>query len=94
MNLNNLSISSMTINDLNEIKNILENEFDDFWNYNIFKSEIENQNSKYFVCKIDTKIVGFIGVLIVLDEADITNIVVRKNFRSMRNFNKSYGIYN
>ena len=94
MNLNNLSISSMTINDLNEIKNILENEFDDFWNYNIFKSEIENQNSKYFVYKIDTKIVGFIGVLIVLDEADITNIVVRKNFRSMRNFNKSYGIYN
>lgn len=94
MHLNNLSISSMTIKDLNEIKDILENEFDDFWNYNIFKSEIENPNSKYFVCKKNTEIIGFIGILIVLDEADITNIVVRKNFRSMRNFKESYGIYN
>ena len=94
MNLTNLSISSMTINDLNEIKDILETEFDDFWNYNVFKSEIESPKSNYFVCKIDKKIVGFIGVLVVLDEADITNIVVRKNFRNMRNIKKNYGIYN
>ena len=94
MDLNNLLISSMTINDLNEIKDILEDEFDNFWNYNIFKSEIENPNSKYFVCKKNTEIIGFIGVLIVIDEADITNIVVKKSFRSMRNINNSHGIYN
>ena len=91
---NNLSISTMNLSDLNLIKDILETEFDDFWNFNIFKSEIENPNSIYFICKLDDIIVGFIGILVVLDEADITNIVVRKNYRHMRYFQCPYGFYN
>ena len=94
MEQNNFSISIMTLNDLDEIKNNLEKDFDDFWNYNIFKSELENTNSTYFVAKIDKKIVGFAGVLIVLDEADITNIVVKKDFRGKRHFKASYEIFN
>ena len=85
MNQNDLSkinISLMKIQDLDEISNNLEKDFDDFWNYNVFKSELENPNSKYFICKLNNEIVGFAGVVIVLDEADITNIVVKKDFRN------------
>ena len=90
MEQNNFDIDFMKLDDLENIKDILESEFDDFWNYNIFKSELENSNSTYFVVKHDGKIVGFAGVLVVLDEADITNIVVKKSFRGMRNFKFTY----
>ena len=56
--MDNVEITIMTINDLEEIKDILENDFDDFWNYNVFKGELENPNSKYIVAKKEGKIVG------------------------------------
>ncbi len=92
MNQNNFEIDYMCVNDLEHIKDILESDFDDFWNYNVFKSELENSNSTYFVAKSSNdEIVGFAGVLVVLDEADITNIVVKKDFRGKRNFRFTYG---
>ena len=94
MKLNNISISDMTLSDLDTIKDFLEKDFDDFWNYNIFKSELENINSRYFVTKIDDEIVGFAGILIILDEADITNIVVKKSYRRKRDLQNSYELPN
>ena len=85
-----MEITEMTLKDLESIKDILISDFDDFWNYNVFKSELENPNSTYFIVKCDGEIVGFAGVLGVLEEADITNIVVKKSFRSMRNFKFAY----
>lgn len=81
MNQSNLYIDIMSLSDLEKIKDVLENDFDDFWNYTIFKSELNNPNSTYFVIKENDLIVGFSGILIVLDEADITNIVVKKDHR-------------
>ena len=81
MQTNSFSISTMNIQDLEEIKDILEKDFDDFWNYSIFKSELKNSNSKYFVLRKENEIIGFVGILIVIDVADITNIVVKKSYR-------------
>ena len=73
---NNVIISNMEIQDLNSIANILETDFDNFWNYNVFKSELENKNSRYIIAKVNNEIVGFAGITIILDTAEITNIVV------------------
>ena len=78
---NSVNISVMDLSDLDEIKDILEKDFDDFWNYNIFKSELKNQNSIYFIAKQSNEIIGFVGILLILDTAEITNIVVKKSFR-------------
>ena len=75
MEQDNVEINRMEITDLDEIKDILENEFDNFWNYQIFKSELENPNSVYFIIKENDEICGFIGILQVLDTADIMNIL-------------------
>ena len=80
--MNNIKIEEMNLSHLEIIKNILTSEFDDFWNYNVLKEELENKNSKYLVAKIDNEIIGFAGIKIILDEADIMNIVVKKNFRN------------
>ena len=87
-----IPIFPMTLDDLNKISNILETDFDDFWNYNILKNEIEN--STCFVIKNDNEILGFAGISIVLDEADLTNIVIRKDCRGKRIIKKTYFTYN
>lgn len=76
-----IKISKMIIDDLNKISPVLLTEFDDFWNYNIFKSELENENSKYVVAKNNDEIVGFAGIWISIDEAHVTNIVTKKYLR-------------
>ena len=76
-----IDIYKMEINDLDSISNILFEEFDDFWTYNVFKSELENENSRYIVAKQGNQIVGFAGIWIAIDEAHITNIVTRKTYR-------------
>lgn len=77
----NLELSIMNISDLDTISNILESEFDDFWNYNILKQELENKNSIYIVAKKSNNIVGFGGIWKSIDDVHITNIVTKKTFR-------------
>ena len=79
---NNLIIEKMTTSDLNQIADILETDFDDFWNFEIFKEELVNNNSSYLVLRYDDEIVCFGGIKIILDEANIMNIVTKKNERN------------
>ena len=81
-----IHISKMTLEDLNIIKDCLLEEFDDFWSYNVLKQELENNqnlNSQYFVAKLKEEVVGFVGILTIIDEVNIMNIVVRKNSRNL-----------
>lgn len=77
-----IQINEMKLEDLDCIKNILLTDFDDFWNYDIFKTELESKNSKYIIAKMGNEIVGFAGVKVVLEQADIMNIVTKKNCRN------------
>lgn len=80
--MDNIQISKMDISDLEEIKDVLLSDFDDFWNVNTFKEELLNPNSKYIVAKINNKIVGFAGIWKSVDDVHITNIVTSKSFRN------------
>lgn len=79
--MSDIEIFSMTVNDLEIIKDELEEKFDKFWTYGILKSEIANINSKYIVAKYKEEIVGFAGITVILDESNIMNIVVKKEKR-------------
>lgn len=78
----NIEIEKMNLSDLKTIKDILITDFDDFWNYNILKEELQNENSSYIVAKLGYEVVGFAGMKIVIDEADIMNIVTKKTYRN------------
>lgn len=78
----NFKIEKMNLNDLEEIKDILTSDFDDFWNYDILKQELECDNSYFIAAKTDAnEIIGFAGLKVIIDVADIMNIVVKKSFR-------------
>lgn len=78
-----LKITTMTLTDLNEISDILISDFDDFWTFNTLEEELNCDNSFFLVAKSDDNdIVGFAGFKSIFDEADIMNIVVKKNYRN------------
>ena len=80
---NEVQITEMSLFDLENIKDILISDFDDFWNYNILKEELESPISKYIIAKTnDGEIIGFAGIKIIVDTADIMNIVVKKSWRN------------
>lgn len=77
-----MQISRMEESDLLSIADILQTEFDEFWNVNILLAELKNENSAYFVAKIEHEIVGFAGVWNDTFDFHITNIVTKKNYRT------------
>ena len=80
--MNDLEIKKMTLEDLEEIAPILETDFDNFWNYNIIKSELLNENSTLFIAKKSSSIVAFAGIWQVVDIMHLNDIVVAKKFRN------------
>lgn len=82
MSNNNLVISKMTIEDFDQIKNNIISDFDDFWNEQTLQNELNSPTSYYLVAKLHNEIVGFAGIKIVLDSADIMNIVIKKDNRN------------
>ena len=79
----NLNVDYMNISNLEQIRDILNTDFDDFWNYSVLKDELNSKNSTYFVVKNETsEILGFAGIKIILDEAEIMNIVTKKDCRN------------
>ena len=79
----NINITTMTFEDINSIEPNFSENFDKFWSIDILKNDFENENSKYIVSKINNEIVGFAGIKIILDEADIMNIAVRIDKRKL-----------
>ena len=76
-----MDIMTMTLEDLEEMKDTLYSDFDNFWSYNVLKQELVSQNTTYIIAKENSEVVGFAGISVCLDEATLNNIVVKKSYR-------------
>lgn len=75
-------LREMEIDDLDDIMEIEHEAFSTPWSRNAFKQEItENMLAKYIVAEVDSKVVGYAGIWLIIDEGHITNIAVRKDWR-------------
>ena len=79
-------IQTMSWHDLEIIKPIILSEFDDFWTINILEQNFNNPNAVYFVAKKEDdtnpdSILGFVALLNTPIDIEISNIVVRKQYR-------------
>ena len=79
-----INIDKMTIEDITFIEPDFQNNFDKFWSIDILKHDFENDISKYIVAKFEDEIVGFAGIKIIFDEAEIMNIAVRIDKRNLK----------
>lgn len=79
--MDNILISKMQDEDIDEALLAEQSHNIHILSKNILKEDIKNKNYYYLVAKNnEKKIVGYIGISYVLDEADIISIVVHKDY--------------
>ena len=81
MNKNNIEITVMTPSDLAVLKSNFSAFSDNTWNFNILEDELKSKNSILIIAKIDKQIIGFAGIKIILDEAELMNIITQNSYR-------------
>lgn len=75
-------IREMVIQDLDAVISIEKTLFTDPWLHESFRYEIEdNKLSHYFVITENDEIMGYFGFIILLDECQIYNVAVKKEFQ-------------
>ena len=72
----------MTLSDLDEITDTFEKDFPCSWKVSTLKSELNNLSSQYILIRSASEIIGFAGVWLSVDDAHITNIVVKNSYRN------------
>ncbi|WP_106494755.1 ribosomal protein S18-alanine N-acetyltransferase [Lentibacillus sp. Marseille-P4043] len=77
-----LVIRKMEYNDIDQVFEVEQASFENPWEKDIFEQEIvENQFAHYFILELDQKIIGYAGLWVVIDDAQITNIAVTPDYR-------------
>ncbi|MBI4557132.1 MAG: ribosomal protein S18-alanine N-acetyltransferase [Candidatus Hydrogenedentes bacterium] len=74
----------------NHIDALIEVEIEAYpepWTEAMFRDELRNQRSHFYVAFRDLELVGYGGFWLVLDEAHITNVTIRDVFRG-RNYGR------
>lgn len=78
-----LTIRAMQVDDVPSVFDIERDSFNDSsWTIDAFYHELnENNFAKYFVIVFENEIIGYLGLWMVIDQAQITTIAIRKDFR-------------
>ncbi len=77
-----IEIDKMTVDDLDRVLEIEAVSYRTPWSRRAFTSEIaENNYAHYFVVRHQGKIVGYVGMWVILEESHITNIAVDPAYR-------------
>ncbi|HHX51422.1 MAG TPA: ribosomal protein S18-alanine N-acetyltransferase [Clostridia bacterium] len=72
-------------NHLDEVLAIESASFPTPWSRNAFLGELfDNQFAYYYVCLKEGRVVGYVGMWIILDEAHVTNIAIHPFFRGRK----------
>ncbi|HIQ97747.1 MAG TPA: ribosomal protein S18-alanine N-acetyltransferase [Candidatus Limivivens merdigallinarum] len=76
-----LTVRQMEEADLGSVARIEASIFSKPWSEEGFRDSLKLPNTVYLVAEQDGSIAGYIGMLCVLDEGEITNVAVAEGFR-------------
>ena len=76
-----IEIRPMKVKDFNQILKIERESFSSPWTIKAFNKELNNNYGYYLVAVKEEQVVGYIGVWFVLDEAHITTLAIKINYR-------------
>lgn len=75
-------IRYMEVKDIDEVYHIEKSSFSTPWKKESFFHELyHNQYAHYLVLEKDNRIIGYCGIWIIIDNAQITNIAILKEYR-------------
>lgn len=72
----------MKAEDVPEISRLEREAFSMPWSEEDFEGMIRSENARYYVAEKDGAVLGGCGLYIVLEEASITNVVIRREARN------------
>lgn len=76
-----IEICQMTHGDIEEVVIIEEESFSIPWSYRSFEDSLNLPYGRFYVAKIEGKVVGYIGLYLVGEDGDITNVAVLSQYR-------------
>lgn len=80
-----LVIREMLAKDIVEVGDVENLSFHTPWPEEVFYHEvIHNDHAHYYVAELDEKIIGYAGMWIVVDDAQITNIAIMPKYRGYK----------
>ena len=79
-----IKIEEMTTKDIDEVFEVEKNCFEDYWSKESFRKELSNEVARYIVAKLNGKIVGYVGIWLILDEGHINNVAVHSDYRGKK----------
>lgn len=74
-------IERMTLEDIDQIMEIENQSFKEPWKFNDFADTLEYENIVFLVAKDDNNLVGYCGIYMSVDQADIANVAVSSLYR-------------
>lgn len=78
-------IREMTEEDIDEVYEIESKTYSTSWSKKILTHEVvENKHAYYVVIEYDDKIVGFAGMWVVFDDAQVTNIAITPPYQGRK----------
>ncbi len=87
-----IQIRKMVEKDIAQVMEIDQQTFSSPWTEDIFIYEItENNYGHYFVVETNDTIIGYVGIWIVHEDAQITNIAILKQYRGYKIGEKLFG---
>lgn len=80
---NDIKIEPLSLSNLADAIELEKMSFNSYWGEKELKEELSNKSAKFYVAYIDKKAVAYVGLYVVLDEADIARVAVHKDYRKM-----------
>lgn len=81
----NIEISLMQESDLDDIYEIERKVYSHPWSINVFRGELSRPDRRiYLVARVNDKIAGYAGLMVVNGEGHITNLAVDVKYRKKR----------
>lgn len=80
----NAEIVPMAENHIKEIAEIESLCFSQPWSEKSLKDELTNENAHFLAAVFENKVIGYIGIIEICGEADITNVAVSPAYRRCR----------
>lgn len=77
----NTSVEPMKSEHISEIAEIESRCFSMPWTEKSLSDELENENAHFLAAVFDGKVIGYVGVIEICGEADITNVAVLPEYR-------------
>ncbi|OPY58265.1 MAG: ribosomal-protein-alanine N-acetyltransferase [Pelotomaculum sp. PtaU1.Bin035] len=83
----NIAFKKMCPEHISQVVEIEQASFPAPWPQQVFTSEIQNEFAHYIVAAVNEQVIGYGGMWLVLDEAQVTNVAVHPAYR-MNNIGK------